>query len=138
MKQKITILLTLLSFVFIANSFAMKMKKKETSQFKNLQVLPNDIDMESLKGIMKSFNTALGVKCDHCHAASAINPEELDFASDAKFQKEIARGMMKMTKEINENYFAKHPHDGMVNQIECMTCHNGKAEAHHIQKPVAP
>lgn len=138
MKQKAFILLGLLSFALIANSFTIKKKKNvdDKPKFQNLKILPQDIDGEALKGVMKSFNNALGVNCSFCHAPKAGSDTELDFASDAIFHKEIARGMMTMTKEINENYFAKYPHDGMINQINCMTCHNGNKEAFHYKKEV--
>ncbi|MCO5231475.1 MAG: c-type cytochrome [Chitinophagales bacterium] len=105
----------------------------DTPQFQNLKILPQNISEAELESIMKSFNTALGVKCGHCHAAKP-DGQGLDFASDAKMEKHISRGMMQMTKEINENYFSKYPQDGMVNQIACMTCHNGQPEAYHYQK----
>ncbi|MCO5234554.1 MAG: c-type cytochrome [Chitinophagales bacterium] len=105
----------------------------DTPQFQNLKILPQNISEGELESIMKAFNTSLGVKCGHCHAAKP-DGQGLDFASDEKMEKHIARGMMQMTKEINENYFSKYPHDGMVNQISCMTCHNGQKEAFHYQK----
>jgi len=138
MKHKIFILLGLLLFALVVNSFTTTKKKQsdEQLQFQNLQVLPQDTDMETLKSIMKSFNNALGVKCEFCHTLKEGSETELDFASDTNFHKEIARGMMKMTKEINENYFAKYPHNGMINQISCITCHNGNKEAFHYKKEV--
>ena len=128
--KKIITLTGLLVIVFTITLFthAQESKKQDDWKPQNLKVLPQDISVEDLKSIMKSFNKALGVECRFCHTPKEGNEKELDFASDQNFRKEIARGMFVMTKEINANYFAKHPHDGSINQIACMTCHNGKEE----------
>jgi hypothetical protein len=73
---------------------------------------------------MKGFKTALGVKCSFCHAESKTNPGKLDFPSDENKHKNIARGMMKMTKRINKKFFKE---DG-GNTVTCFTCHNGHEE----------
>lgn len=140
MKNKIIILVSFITFFFIANSFTIKTNDATIEEFTmhdptNLKVLPKDIDMESLKVIMKSFNSSLGVKCGFCHAPTA-DGKDLDFASDDNKHKEIARGMMIMTNEINQKYFALHPQDGMVNQIGCMTCHNGQKEPYSYKREV--
>lgn len=140
MKNKIFILAGFMTFFFIANSFTIKTHEATIENLimhepKNLKVLPKDIDKESLKVIMESFNSSLGVKCGFCHARTA-DGKDFDFASDDNMHKEIARGMMIMTNEINKNYFALHPQDGMVNQIGCMTCHNGQKEPYSYKKEV--
>lgn len=140
MKRNLFIFAGFIAFMFTAVAFTTSDKddvieKMEIQVPKNLKVLPKDIDPESLKEIMQSFNSALGVKCGFCHVPSA-DGQGLDFASDENKHKEIARGMIVMTKEINEKYFAAYPHDGMINQISCMTCHNGQKEAYHYKKEV--
>ncbi|HEX4933437.1 MAG TPA: c-type cytochrome, partial [Gemmatimonadaceae bacterium] len=70
--------------------------------FTNLQTLPKDIKKQELASMMRGISGALGVRCGHCHAGG--DPETLkgvDFASDEKKEKKIARAMMKMTGEIN-------------------------------------
>lgn len=94
----------------------------------NLKVLPKNISPEELDKTMKSFNVALGVKCGYCHAPKADGQKGLDFASDAKKEKEIARGMLKMTDKINKKYFNQQNAKGMISKIGCTTCHNGKQE----------
>src|ERR1700689_3631478 len=70
---------------------------------KNLKILPKNISKEDLDKIMDGFKEALGVKCNFCHAPEAdATSHHLDFASDAKPEKNIARGMMKMTAKINK------------------------------------
>ncbi len=92
------------------------------SQWVNLKVLPQNISEDSLKGLMRAYNTALGVKCNHCHAA---NPEtgKMDFASDAKKEKDYARHMITMTNELNEKHFNYDPSDKQ--KVTCFTCHQG-------------
>jgi len=101
----------------------------EDHKFKNLKILPKDISMEDLDKVMDNFKESLGVKCSFCHAPSTdSNNHHLDFASDAKPEKNIARKMMKMTKKINSKYFDYNKNEqGMhVPVVECMTCHHGK------------
>lgn len=106
---------------------------KETNQpkWENLKVLPQDISKDSLEGLMKEYSISLGVKCSYCHTPREDNPERLDFADDGKMTKEIARGMIKMTEGINENYFKPHypePKPDMVTDVSCVMCHRGTAK----------
>jgi Photosynthetic reaction centre cytochrome C subunit. len=96
--------------------------------YKNLKVLPKNITHDELDSVMHHFNDALGVKCGFCHAQQKDNPKRLDFASDAKPEKDAARAMMRMTNRINKKFFkykkdAEHP----VAPVTCVTCHNGKS-----------
>ncbi|HRO47036.1 c-type cytochrome [Agriterribacter sp.] len=92
----------------------------------NLKVLPKDISHEELEKIMKGFNVSLGVKCNHCHAPSKTDAKKLDFSSDDKPEKNVARDMMRMTAKINKKYF-DYGGDGHAAALTCITCHNGKA-----------
>jgi len=99
----------------------------QKDEFKNLKVLPKDISSKALQKIMvDEFQDGLGVSCNYCHA-----PEKgslhLDYASDEKPEKEIARAMMLMTMDINKKYFGvEHPLIGdSVLTISCNSCHHG-------------
>jgi hypothetical protein len=95
---------------------------------RNLKVLPKDISHEDLDKVMDGWKAALGVKCNFCHAPSSDSTSHrLDFASDAKPEKEIARHMFKMTGKINKKYFSfnKNEEGTVVPAISCMTCHRG-------------
>jgi hypothetical protein len=97
--------------------------------FTNLQVLPKSLSHQALKKIMISdFEDGLGVGCNYCHAP-AKTEGELDYASDAKPEKKIARAMMRVTLGINKKYFKiKHPMIGSdALTVNCNTCHNGVA-----------
>lgn len=99
-------------------------------QPKNLKVLPKNISHEELNHVMDEWKGALGVRCNFCHAASPDNPKKMDWASDAKPEKEMARQMFTMTGKINKKFFhAKKGSDGMMamEAVNCNTCHHGEA-----------
>jgi cytochrome c peroxidase len=91
---------------------------------KNLKVLPQDITAPQLLGTMKFFAQSLGVRCTFCHVGTEGQPlSTFDFPSDAKPNKDIARGMIRMVKEINGNLPAI---TGQADsKITCFTCHRG-------------
>jgi len=97
---------------------------------RNLKVLPKNISKDDLGKVMDEWKGALGVKCNFCHAASADNPRKMNWASDAKPEKEMARQMFTMTGKINKKFFhAKKGTDGMMamEAVNCNTCHHGEA-----------
>jgi len=99
------------------------------SHFSNLRVLPKNISSKELSGIMvDEFNDGLGVGCNFCHAEEK-DSHRLDYASDAKPEKEMARMMMRMTIKINKSFFhQKHSMIGdSIQVITCTTCHRGEA-----------
>ena len=98
--------------------------------WENLKVLPKDISKDSLMGLMKNYSASLGVKCNYCHMPSKTDPTKLDFANDAKIEKEIARGMIGMTNEINAKHFQPYfpdPKPDQVHVVNCVMCHRGTA-----------
>ena len=98
--------------------------------WENLKVLPKDISKDSLDHLMKGYSIALGVNCNHCHAPSKKDPTKLDFPNDDKIEKEIARGMIGMTDEINEKNFKPFfpdPKPHQVHVVNCVMCHRGNA-----------
>lgn len=103
----------------------------------NLKVLPKNIAPEELIRIMRGYAGALGVECNFCHAP---NPQthKLDFASDAKEDKGIARTMIAMTRTINDQYMSQvHDPDAMPadKQVTCGTCHRGHQMPEHFVPP---
>lgn len=132
MKLKVVLILAvLLSTVVLLSAFMPK--QQEEPQYTNLKVLPKNISKAELDKVMSGFKTALGVKCNFCHAPNAEG--KMDFASDAKPEKDMARMMMKMTANINKKFFhikdAKTPN--AVLAVNCITCHNGKP---HPESPL--
>jgi hypothetical protein len=97
---------------------------------RNLKVLPKNISKEDLGKVMDEWKGALGVKCNFCHAPTADNPRKMDWASDAKPEKQMARQMYIMNAKINKKYFhTKLGADGMMaaQAVNCNTCHHGEA-----------
>ncbi|HEY0760653.1 MAG TPA: c-type cytochrome [Acidisarcina sp.] len=96
----------------------------------NLQILPKDISGPELIRIMHTFEAQVGVECEFCHATDPAT-HRLNFASDAKPEKNTARVMMRMTRDINEKYLtqivdpdhADHP----APPVSCGTCHRGQS-----------
>ena len=97
-------------------------------EFINLKVLPKDVSSKTLQHIMiDEFEDGLGVNCGFCHAGQK-GSHKLDYVSDAKPEKAMARSMMRMTLKLNARYFQVHRpglgDPGLV--ITCTTCHQGK------------
>lgn len=93
----------------------------------NLQVLPKDISGAELIATMRYFTKALGVECEFCHAEDP-QTHRLNFASDTKPDKTIARTMIRMTAEINEKYLStvNDPDATPAEKtVTCGTCHRG-------------
>ena len=114
-------------YAFSSNTFT-ESPYRPQSKWKNLKVLPQDISKDSLMHLMKGYTSALSVKCNYCHVPKKDDPEKLDFAADDKIEKEIARGMIKMTNDLNENYFRPHfpePKPKQVHVGNCVLCHRG-------------
>ena len=96
---------------------------------KNLKVLPKNISHEALDHIMDNWAASLGVHCNFCHERNS-QTNKMDFASDAKPEKEMARHMFTMTSKINKKFFkAEKDTLGMVmeSSVNCNTCHHGTA-----------
>ena len=98
----------------------------------NLKYFPKDITRDSLTQIMRGFAMALGVRCEFCHAMrEGVTPQPgqnppLNYASDAKETKLIARYMLQMVDSINNKLLPGIPHrDNPPTNIGCVTCHRG-------------
>ncbi len=91
--------------------------------FTNLELFPKDIGKRELVSAMRSFASALGVRCNHCH----VGPENLDgmdFATDELEHKRVARAMMQMTDAINSNLLPVTGREVTL-RVRCVTCHRG-------------
>ncbi len=93
----------------------------------NLKVLPAETDVREVIGVMRTFATGLGVRCEHCHVGEAGQPlDTFDFASDDKEAKRTARVMMRMVHAINDQHLADLPGEaGERREVQCVTCHHG-------------
>jgi tetratricopeptide (TPR) repeat protein len=110
---------------------------EDEPEFKNLQVLPADIESNELWRLMRfELVGGLGVRCSYCHVGEEGAPlDDYDFASDAKAPKRKAREMLRMVRAINETHLA-----GLEDRaqppvrVSCFTCHHGVTEPRTIQE----
>ena len=109
MKKSFLIILACIISVIIFQAFT----ASQEPHFTNLKILPKDISGHDLDSVMHHFTAALGVKCNFCHEKKADDERKLDFASDAKPEKRLARKMMLMSIDINKTYFRKMEHHDM-------------------------
>lgn len=92
----------------------------------NLKVLPKDMTGMQVVMLMRSFEGALGVECEYCHAKDPATGRN-NFASDANPMKDKARLMMRMTETVNGQYVSTlEPKPS--NPVTCGTCHRGVAK----------
>src|SRR5262249_50284696 len=94
---------------------------------KNLKVLPEDFTGKRLQPVMTGFTRALGVRCPYCHVGEEGKPlSTFDFASDERPNKERAREMLRMLKDINEHLKKITPSGDKRVNMWCHTCHQGR------------
>jgi len=84
--------------------------------FQNIQVLKG-VPSTELPAIMHFMRASLGVRCEYCHVA-----EEGKYRLDEKKEKQRAREMILMTRQLNQENF------GGANAITCNTCHRGSVK----------
>jgi len=94
---------------------------------KNLKVLPKNTSKEQLRDTMVGFTRSLGVRCPFCHVGQEGQPlTTFDFVSDQKPMKNVARGMVKMVRNVNKEIGKmKVPELNRV-EVQCVTCHRGR------------
>jgi hypothetical protein len=102
----------------------------------NLQVFPKDMPRAQVVQTMNAFNSSLGVQCDYCHAPGGPDGR-LDFASDAKKTKIVARQMILLRDSINvilpvvvgkpagAGPTAGAGSPGAPMRVLCSSCHHG-------------
>jgi hypothetical protein len=87
------------------------------AEFKNVKVLTTVKTKQEMRQIMKAQAASLGVKCGYCHVPGK-------FHLDDKEEKQVARKMLEMVKDLNTRVFTDP--DGP--KVSCWTCHRGKDE----------
>ena len=87
--------------------------------------ITHDFQSEELPEILKICKE-LGIKCSHCH--------DIDDASKDTQEKEIARGMMKLTKSLNASFnTVSTEHENYKTYVSCWTCHRGNLKPEYIK-----
>jgi hypothetical protein len=147
MKKSALVIFACIVCVFSFQAFT----TRHHPEWKNLKILPQDISKDGLDSVMHHFTASLGVRCTYCHVGNPA-AHQMDFPSDEKPEKQIARKMMLMAIDINKNHFQqiadmmKDDDDKempaqtdtssvsyMLKYVTCYTCHHG--EAHPKNKP---
>ena len=107
---------------FAAFTNAQEPEKKLT----NLHFFPKTTKYDDLIQVMRGFSFSLGVRCEYCHAQQpgTTSHDKLDFPSDEKDTKKIARDMLRMVDSINQDYITKLG-SHTENRVSCVTCHHG-------------
>ena len=104
----------------------------------NLKVLPKHLTFKQVDHIMDNWAASLGVRCGFCHEPNA-NGKGMDFASDKKPEKQMAREMYQMAAKLNKKYF-KGEKDSIgvakLGSVNCYTCHQGVAHLEAATWPV--
>jgi hypothetical protein len=120
MKTKLK-LITIFTFVLFACVFLVTQGNTQTKietagqKFKSIKVL-NEMPADQMGKVMNMMSASLGVNCKFCHASN-----DGDYEKEGFEHKDMARQMLKMTFEMNKNYFEGRP------EINCNSCHQGKS-----------
>ena len=88
--------------------------------YKNIQIFKG-MPAPELLIAMRSFTRSLGVQCNFCHVQDA-------FDKDDKREKQTARKMILMARQINTDNFHGHM------RVTCWTCHRGAEEPESAAK----
>ena len=94
---------------------------------RNLKVLPAHLSRDSVVKIMRfEFASGLGVSCNFCHGRPNVPFDSIDYASDERPTKLLAREMFKMMNRINTEILPAIAGRGTpAIQLQCITCHRG-------------
>lgn len=141
LNKKLLIPVGLLSGVIVLASMTFiqqpAQQQREDPKVTNLKVLPKKLTYKQVDHIMDNWAAALGVRCNFCHARNETT-NKMDFASDAKPEKQMARDMYLMAAKLNKKYF-KGEKDSLgvakLGSVNCYTCHHGVA---HLEAAIWP
>ncbi len=107
---------SLFALIFFVTKGETQTKVETAGQkFKSIKVL-NDMPADQMGKVMNMMSASLGVNCAFCHASN-----DGDYEKEGFEHKDTARQMLKMTFELNKNYFDGRP------EINCNSCHQGKS-----------
>jgi len=92
----------------------------------NTKVIPHGTPVTQVVGLMRNISGDLGVRCTFCHVGrEGQTLAQVDFASDEKRTKLVARQMMLMLQEINRRLDTIPARPTPALQATCGTCHRG-------------
>jgi len=91
----------------------------------NVQIIPKTTPPIQVVGQMRNFAIGLGVRCVFCHVGEDGPLDKIDFASDQKRTKLIARQMMRLAAEVNRRLDTLPQRATPPLSVTCATCHRG-------------
>jgi hypothetical protein len=92
----------------------------------NTKVIPHATPVPQVLAMMRNFAGDLGVRCLFCHVGEEGQPlDRVDFASDKKRTKLVARQMMLMLQEITRRLDTIPRQSTSAVPATCATCHRG-------------
>lgn len=103
------------------------------SRYENLELLPETLSRREMSELMKGYALALGVRCEFCHVGNEA--DGFDYPADDKNHKIVARQMIRMTRAINQQFLSELGDN--VLQVNCATCHRGRAEPADLEDVLA-
>jgi hypothetical protein len=111
--------------IFARSGSAQATGKFPPDSLMNTHIIPRNTAPTQVWGMMRNYAAALGVECTHCHVGRSGSPlAEIDFISDEKRTKLVARQMMRMVTEINRRLDTL-PSTPSPLVVTCETCHRG-------------
>lgn len=92
----------------------------------NVRVIPKGTPVLRVSGEMRNIAFGLGVRCTFCHVGQDSAPlAQIDFVSDEKRNKLVAREMMRMVQEVNRRIDSLPTRPTPTVTVTCATCHRG-------------
>jgi photosynthetic reaction center cytochrome c subunit len=123
---RMRVVVSLVVGVFAAQVHAQAPGKWPPDSLINVQVIPKNTPPVQVWGQMRNIASGLGVTCTFCHAGQeGAELAQINFASDEKRNKQVARQMMRMVQEVNKRLdtIPARPTPGVT--VTCSTCHRG-------------
>ena len=92
----------------------------------NVRIIPKTTPGVQVWGQMRTIAFGLGVECTFCHVGQPGTPlPQIDFASDEKRAKLVAREMMRMVQDVNRRLDSIPARPTPAVTVTCATCHRG-------------
>jgi hypothetical protein len=140
--KRVSLGIAAFGFVLLTGSTAQAQSGAAASQqeapMTNLQVWPKDTPRAQVIQTMQAFNSSLGITCNYCHVQGPDG--KMDFASDAKREKIVARQMILLRDSINvlvpaivgkragigpTSGMQGYTGEGAPVRVLCSSCHRG-------------
>ena len=92
----------------------------------NVRFFAKNAPVTQVWAAMRNISAALGVECTFCHVGQAgAELRQIDFPSDQKRNKLVAREMLRMVQEVNRRIDSIPERPTPPAAVSCITCHRG-------------